>query len=352
LDFSLNLIIAVIISCCLGCSSLAPKEHTPAKIPLIIGHRGACGYRPEHTLASYELAIDMGADFIEPDLVVTQDGFLIARHENEISTTSDVATKFPLRKKTKLVDGKKIEGWFTEDLTLSEIKSLKAKERLEFRSNQYNYIYDIPTFEEIIILVKRKEVELKRTIGIYPELKHSTYFAALGLPLEDRFVEVLRRYGYTKSSDPIIVQSFEVSNLKYLHKLTEVRLMQLLDEPQEQPYDFVVKGDSKTYLDLTKPNELKNIASYASVIGPYKRFIVPVDKDNQTMPPTDLIKQAHDVGLLVHAYTFRNEKKYLAKDYDDNPLLEYKAFFELGIDGVFTDFPDTAVKAKSACLMQ
>ncbi|MGZ3772333.1 MAG: glycerophosphodiester phosphodiesterase [Pseudobdellovibrionaceae bacterium] len=323
-----------------------PKEKSLAEQILIIGHRGACGYRPEHTIGSYSLAIDMGADFIEPDLVSTKDGILIARHENEISSTTDVAQKFPLRKKKKVVDGKPIEGWFTEDFTLKEIKSLKAKERLAFRDHSHDGEYQILTFQEIIDFVKKKENEKKRVIGIYPEIKHSTYFASIGLPLEKTFVEILNKNGYTEKTSPIFVQSFEVSNLKALSKMTHVKLLQLFDEPQERPYDFVVKGDPRTYGDLTHPENLKEIATYAQAIGPYKRMIVPENPDKTLAAPTSLIHDAHNVGLLVHPYTFRNEPQYIAPDYHENPLAEYQQFFNLGVDGLFSDFSDTAVKAR------
>jgi glycerophosphoryl diester phosphodiesterase len=314
--------------------------------PLIIGHRGACGYRPEHTLASYGLAIEMGADFIEPDLVITKDGVLIARHENEISATTDVQKKFPKRRSIKTVDGKKVEGWFAEDFTLAEIKQLKAKERLDFRSHDYDFIYDIPTFEEILAFVKEQQEKTRRIIGIYPELKHSTYFSKLNLKLEDRFLALLNKYGYTDFDSPVIVQSFEVSNLKYLHQLTKVRLVQLFDDPELIPFDLADQGDQRTYLDLTKPAELQAIAKYAYGIGPHKGLILPVDKDQQLLPKTSLIHDAHRSGLVVHTYTFRNEEKYLAKDYNKDPLKEYLNFFTLGVDGVFTDFTDVAIKAR------
>lgn len=319
---------------------------------MVIGHRGACGYRPEHTLASYELAIDIGADFIEPDLVSTKDGVLISRHENEISETTDVAKKFPRRKKRKVVDGKTIEGWFTEDFTLKEIKTLKAKERLEFRDHTYDGKYEILTFQEIINFVKKKEKEKNRVIGIYPELKHSTYFTSVGLPLERKFVEILNKNGYAEKTSPIFVQSFEVGNLKALSKITKVRLLQLFDEPQERPYDFVVNGDTRTYADLAKTENLKEIATYAHAIGPYKRLIVPQNPDKSLGTPTSLIHDAHALGLLVHPYTFRNEDRYLAPEYQGDPIAEYMQFYGLGVDGVFSDFSDAAIKARNLFYLQ
>ena len=312
--------------------------------PIIIAHRGASGFRPEHTLASYELAISLGADYIEPDLVSTKDGVLIARHENEISTTTNVAEcpEFTSRQTTKLIDGKSITGWFTEDFTLAEIKTLKAKERLPFRDRSFDDKFPIPTFQEIIDLVKLKSGEICRSIGIYPETKHPTYFASIGLPLEEPLIEILHNNGYKSATDPIFIQSFETGNLQKLKKLTELPLIQLL-ENSGQPFDFVMNGDRRTYHDLTKPQELAKIAEYAAGIGPNKHMIIPVDSDSKLLSPTSLIADAHAAGLLVHPYTFRNEDQYLAPDYNQNPEAEYKQFFNLGVDGVFTDFPNTAL---------
>ncbi|AFZ31805.1 glycerophosphoryl diester phosphodiesterase [Gloeocapsa sp. PCC 7428] len=311
--------------------------------PLIIGHRGASGLRPEHTLAAYELAIDQGADYIEPDIVATKDGVLVARHENEISGTTDVADRpeFADRQTTKLIDGEEITGWFTEDFTLAELKTLRAKERLpELRSTEYDGLYEVPTLQEIIDLAQRKSAEVGRTIGIYPETKHPTYFDSIGLSLEEPLVEILDANGYSDHDDPVFIQSFETANLKQLDELTNVPLIQLLGD-SGQPYDFTVSGDPRTYLDLTTPDELTNIATYADGIGPSKRLIVPVDAAGRLQSPTSLIDDAHAAGLLVHAYTFRNEDFFLAPDYQGNPELEYEQFFSLGLDGLFTDFPGT-----------
>lgn len=311
--------------------------------PLIIGHRGASGLRPEHTLAAYELAIDQGADYIEPDIVATKDGVLVARHENEISGTTDVADRpeFADRRTTKIIDGEEITGWFTEDFTLAELKTLRAKERLpELRSTEYDGLYEVPTLQEIIDLAQRKSAEVGRTIGIYPETKHPTYFDSIGLSLEEPLVEILDANGYSDRDDPVFIQSFETANLKQLDELTNVPLIQLLGD-SGQPYDFTVSGDPRTYLDLTTPDELTNIATYADGIGPSKRLIVPVDAAGRLQSPTSLIDDAHAAGLLVHAYTFRNEDFFLAPDYQGNPELEYEQFFSLGLDGLFTDFPGT-----------
>lgn len=318
------------------------------KLPIVIGHRGACGYRPEHTLASYELAIEMGADYIEPDIVATKDGILIARHENDISQTTDVSDrpKFANYRTSKIIDGKEITGWFAEDFTLEELKTLRVKERLPFRNHSFDCQFEIPTLQEIIDLVKKKSSDTGRAIGIYPETKHPTYFDSLNLSLEEPLIEILHANGYTSQNDPIFIQSFEVENLKQLNEMTDLPLVQLLASSGMQPYDLIMKGDSRTYADLISPGKLAKIAEYAEAIGPDKRLIVPVNQEEQLQPTTSLINQAHAVGLLVHTWTFRNENQYLAPDYDGNPATEYEQFFRLGVDGVFSDFPDTAVTVR------
>ena len=319
------------------------------KPPLIIGHRGASGYRPEHTLASYELAIQMGADYIEPDVVSTKDGILIARHENDITQTTNVSEKpeFASHKTTKKIDNKDVTGWFTEDFTLEEIKTLRAEERLPFRNHSYDGKFEIPTLQEVIDLAKLKSSETGRTIGIYPETKHPTYFKSINIALEEPLVSLLNKNGYTKRNAPVFIQSFEVENLQQLNKMTDLQLVQLLDEAEMQPYDFVVKGDSRTYADLTAPQELAKIAEYADGLGPYKRLILPVGEDKRLKSATSLIEDAHAVGLKVHTWTFRKEEQYLAPDYNKNAQAEYEQFFKLGIDGVFSDFPDIAVDVRN-----
>jgi glycerophosphoryl diester phosphodiesterase len=314
--------------------------------PLVIGHRGAAGHRPEHTLASYSLAIDYGVDFIEPDLVSTKDGVLIARHENDISGTTDVAQKFPGRRTRKTIDGKAIEGYFTEDFTLAEIKTLRAKERLAFRNQGWNGIYQIPTLQEVIELAKRRSLETGRVIGIYPEAKHPSYFRSIGLALEPPLIKTLADNGYTDANAPVFIQSFEVQNLKDLSKLTKVRLVQLMEDAKLKPYDFVFAGDRRSYGDLMTPEGLAAIATYAGGIGPFKRSIVPQGADKALLPPTSLVADAHKAGLVVHPYTFRDEPEFLAPDYGLDPMKEYLQFFRLGVDGVFSDFGDTAVRAK------
>jgi glycerophosphoryl diester phosphodiesterase len=341
--------------------------------PIVIGHRGASGLRPEHTLASYELAIALGADYIEPDLVSTKDGVLVARHENEISGTTDVAERpeFAARKTTKVIDGVPLTGWFTEDFTLAELKTLRAKERipnLRPGNTAFNGQFEVPTLQEVIDLAQRKSAELGRTIGIYPETKHPSYFDSIGLSLEEPLVETLNKNGYIGFNAPVFIQSFEVGNLQQLNQLTDVPLVQLFGGATERPYDFVLNGDTRTYGDLTKSDALTAIASYANGIGPSKRLIVPaatVDQNKDGQPddlngdgvisdadqflrsPTTLVKDAHAAGLLVHPYTFRNEGFFLAQDYNGNPEREYEQFFALGVDGLFSDFPGTAVQVRN-----
>jgi glycerophosphoryl diester phosphodiesterase len=350
--------------------------------PIVIGHRGASGYLPEHTLASYALAIELGADYIEPDLVSTKDGHLVARHEPILGATTDVADhpEFADRKTTKLLDGIATTDWFAGDFTLAEIKTLRARQSRSYRPQQYNDQFPIPTLEEIIHLAKRKSNATGRTVGIYPETKHPTFHFVHGLPLEHRLVAILKRAGWNSADAPVIIQSFETANLKYLNTITDVRLVQLVDAddvaldgtltfaaPYDKPYDFAVSGDARGFADLVTPAGLDEIATYADGVGPWKRYIVSVagvdndgdgkaddingdgavnDTDKTTLPPTDLIAQAHARGLMVHTWTFRNEDFFLASDYAGDPINEYQQFYGLGIDGVFSDFPDTAVQAR------
>ncbi len=312
--------------------------------PLIIGHRGACGHRPEHTLASYELGIDYNADYVEPDLVMTKDGVLIARHENEISETTDVAQKFPDRKTTKKIDGEEKTGWFTEDFTLKEIKTLRAKERLAARDHSYDFKYEIPTLTEVIELVKKESKKRKRVIGIYPELKHPSYFQGIHLPLENALVKELNRQGLNTKKSAVFIQSFEMTVLKNIKDKVRVPMIFLVGEPQEIPYDHVLAGDKRTYLDLMQPESLKDLSKTIAGIGPHKRMIIP-EVSGVLQKPTPLIAAAHAAGLKVHPYTFRSDKEFLHASYAGNPLAEYHQFFDAGVDGIFSDFPDDAVKA-------
>jgi glycerophosphoryl diester phosphodiesterase len=314
--------------------------------PIIIGHRGASGYRPEHTLAAYELAIDLGADYIEPDLVATKDGVLIARHENEISQTTDIVQhrEFAQRKTTKIIDGESKTGWFTEDFTLAELKTLRAKERIpQVRSRNTNYdgLFEIPTLQEIINLAQTKSIAVGRTIGIYPETKYPSYFQSIGLALEAFLLATLQANGYQGANAPVFIQSFEVSNLKYLATKTDLPLVQLLNNTGK-PYDFIINGDDRSYADLATKSGLQEIAEYAQAIGIHKNLLVPIDSNKKLLSSTSLVTDAHAVALLVHAWTFRNEDLFLNLDFQGNPQKEYELFFSLGIDGVFSDFPDTA----------
>ncbi|BCJ60080.1 glycerophosphodiester phosphodiesterase [Micromonospora endophytica] len=327
--------------------------------PVVIGHRGASGYRPEHTIEAYRLAIRMGADYIEPDLVATADGVLVARHENEISGTTDVATRpeFADRRTTKSIDGSSVTGWFTEDFTLAELRTLRAKERLpqvRVGNTAFDGQYQVPTFQEVIDLARAEGKARGRVIGVYPETKHPSYFVSIGLPLEEPLVEVLRRNGWTRRSAPVIIQSFETANLRRLDRMIDVRLAQLLDA-SGRPYDFTVSGDSRTYRDLATPAGLKWIARYADGIGANKNLIVPRDSAGRLLAPTTLVRDAHREKLIVHAWTFRAENQFLPVDLrigtDPNARgdiqAEYELFYRLGLDGVFTDHPDTAVAARA-----
>lgn len=314
--------------------------------PLVIAHRGASGHMPEHTIEAYRLAIEMGADFIEPDLVSTKDGVLIARHENELSDTTDVAVKFPERKIQRTIDGRAVEGWFSEDFTLAEIKTLRAKERLASRNQSNNGKFEIPTFNEILALVTAESAKRNRTIGVYPETKHPTYFAARGLALEPPLLKALAAAKLDRANSAVFIQSFEVSNLKRLSTLTKAPLVQLLGDPDERPYDQEAAGLPLTYADMATDAGLRAIAGYAQGIGPYKAYIIAVDKAGQAQAPTDFVARAHQAGLVVHPYTFRSDAPFLAKSYGGNPTVEYCAFFAQGIDGLFSDFPDAALKAR------
>jgi glycerophosphoryl diester phosphodiesterase len=315
--------------------------------PLVIAHRGASGYRPEHTLEAYELATEMGADFIEPDLVITKDGVLIARHESELAKTTDVADHpdFADRRTTKRIDGIEVTGWFTEDFLLQEIKTLRTRERHPFRDHSHDGRFQIATFEEVLELAVRRSGEVGRTIGVYPETKHPSYFRALGLPLEEPLLAALEKAGWTGRDAPVFLQSFETGNLRELRQRTGVRLIQLLDA-EGQPWDFAEAGDSRTYGDLATPEGLAWIAGYADGIGPNKRLIAPVEADGRLLSPTSLVEDAHRAGLQVHPWTFRSDPRFLASGYD-RPEREYEMFYGLGVDGVFSDFPDVAARVRS-----
>jgi glycerophosphoryl diester phosphodiesterase len=364
--------------------ALGAEKTLDGKPPLVTGHRGAPGYLPEHTIEGYKLAIEMGADFIEPDLVITKDGVLIVRHEPFLSGTTNVADhpEFADRKVKRNLDGIEVEDWFASDFTLAEIKTLRAKQAMADRDQSHNGQYTIPTFQEVIDLAKAESAARGRMIGIYPETKHPTYHAKLGMPLEDKLLNALKAAGWTEKTSPVIIQSFEVGNLKYLHGKTNVRLVQLVDAdgldkdgnitlavPSAQPYDFVVAGDKRTFKDLVTKAGLAEIKTYADGVSPWKPYIQPskqIDANNDGQPddlngdgkmderdrvliePTSVVKDAHEAGLFVHTWTFRSEPYRLASDYKNDPMAEYKVFYDLGIDGLFSDFADVAVKARSA----
>lgn len=356
--------IAVVLAACafvvlvLGGVAASPEARADGEAPIVIGHRGASGYRPEHTLASYQLAVDLGADFIEPDLVSTKDGVLVARHENEISATTDVEDhpEFADRHTTKTIDGEELSGWFTEDFTLAELKTLRATERIpELRPDHtaFDGRFEIPTLQEVVDLAKREGV------GIYPETKHPSYFDSVGLSLEEPLVDVLHASGYSGPNAPVFIQSFETANLRELRTMTQLPLVQLIGG-EGQPYDFVLAGDPRTYDDLVTREGLAEIATYAQGIGPDKNRIIPRDDQDRLQEPTSLVTDAHRAGLLVHPYTFRNENAFLPADLrqgdPDSPAYlratgdapaEYERFYALGIDGLFSDHPDTAVAVRS-----
>ncbi|MDQ3851033.1 MAG: glycerophosphodiester phosphodiesterase [Actinomycetota bacterium] len=342
-------------------AALARHGDDAAKHPTIYGHRGAAGYRPEHTLASYRVGARLGADYVEPDLVATKDHVLVARHEPAIGATTDVAdhSEFAGRRTTKVIDGVTFaDDWFTEDFTLAELKTLRAKERLPAlrqRNTIYDGRYTIPTFQEVIDLRDQLSRALGRKIGIVPELKHSTYFRSIGLPLEEPFIQALRHDHIANRAGKVTVQSFEIDNLKALDRLLPgVPLVQLLDAKANRPGDVLAAGGSVTYGQMAAPHGLREVARYADVVSPSKDYIVPRDASGRSQPPTTFVQDAHAAGLDVVAYTFRNENSFLplelrssanAADYG-NAIAEYRQFFDLGVDGVFSDNPDTAKAAR------
>ncbi|QMW24369.1 glycerophosphodiester phosphodiesterase [Sandaracinobacteroides saxicola] len=325
----------------------------PPAPPIVIAHRGASAERPEHTLEAYAEAIREGADFIEPDLVPTKDGVLVARHENEISGTTDVAERpeFAGRKATKTIDGELVTGWFTEDFTLAELKTLRAKERLP-QLRPANRVWDgkleVPTLQEIIDLVRAEAKRSGRVVGIYPETKHPSYFRSIGLPLEARLVEQLHRNGYKGRKAPVFIQSFEVDNLKLLRSLTDLPLIQLVGD-RGAPAD----GAVASYDAMMEPAELKAIARYADGIGPFKDRVIPRKADGSLGEPSCLVPMAHAEGLKVHPWTMRPENYFLPLPYrrGDDPTArgdaagEIAAFLKAGVDGVFSDSPAAAVTA-------
>jgi glycerophosphoryl diester phosphodiesterase len=387
--------IALLFTLVAAIAGLAPAAATAGGSepnPLVIGHRGAPGYLPDHTLPGYALAIKLGADYIEPDLVATKDGHLIARHEPNITTTTDVAShdEFASRETTKTVDGVEETGWFASDFTLAEIRTLRAVQPFADRPQQFNGRFRIPTLEEVIKLAKRYSWRTGRRIGIYPETKHPTYHKRLGLRLEPRLVAALDAAGWNRRRAPVFIQSFEPSNLKWLNRKTNVRLVQLVQAndvkpdgsldytaPSGQPYDWSVSGDPelerRTFAFFTTDEGLEEISTYADGIGPWKPFInssralvvnpdgtagdangdgAVDERDRALLPPSGLVERAHAHGLLIHTWTFRNEQHRLLSDFKGNPVNEYLHFYGLGVDGVFSDFPNTAFAARELFWLQ
>ncbi|AYG83979.1 Glycerophosphodiester phosphodiesterase, periplasmic [Streptomyces hundungensis] len=327
-------------------------------VPYVIGHRGTAGYRPEHTFGSYQHALDLGAHVIEQDVVPTKDGHLVCRHENDITATTDVADhpEFASRKTTKSIDGVSLTGWFTEDFTLAELKTLRAKERIPAnrqRNTLYDGRWDVPTFEEVLRWAQEQGRRLGRRIWLHTETKHPTYFRGIGLPLEDRLASLLRRYGRHRADSPQFLQSFEPSSIQRLAKLVDTPSVVLLSNAGTKPWDFVVSGDPRTVDDLVKPAGLRWIASYAQGIGPTLDLIIPKDAAGRLTRPTTLVRDAHAHGLILHPYTMRNENTFLPADFrrgtDPNAYGDafgaFRTYFATGIDAVFSDNADTALLA-------
>ena len=322
--------------------------------PIVIAHRGASGERPEHTPMAYRLAIAQGADFIEPDLVVTKDGHLVARHENEIGGTTDIAARpeFAARKTSKIIDGQSITGWFTEDFTLAELKTLRCRERLpQLRpgNTRYDGQEAIPTFEEVVALAREEGARVGRTIGLYPEMKHPRHFASVGLPIEERMVAALKAAGLDSREAPVFVQCFEVGPLKAIRRLTRARLVQLIDS-EGAPADL----PGQTYAGMVTAGGLKAIAAYADGVGPDKSYVVPTDGE-ALLPATRLVADAHAAGLLVHPWTVRAENHFLPGSLQRGPAFQadrarmtgdveamLTALYRAGVDGLFSDFPGIA----------
>jgi glycerophosphoryl diester phosphodiesterase len=369
-----------------GCGNMDPRppRTLDGNAPLVIAHRGASGYLPESTLEAYQRAIDLGADAIEPDLISTKDGVLIASHYPNLAMSTDVASRpeFASRKRENWpIDGEMQSGWFAHDFTLAEIKTLGVVATDPERPQQYNGKFKIATLQEVIDLVKAESERLGHSIAIYPESKNPTYHRDLGLPLEDKLISAIHSAGWNSKTAPVFVQSFEPGSLKEMRaKGLKVRMVQLIDAdgydfktggltyapPFHRPYDWEIAGDQRLFRDMVTPAGLAEIKTYADGIGPWKPYIVPVKgqlddagdlkdlngdgivdlRDASTGNPTSLIDDAHKAGLFVHAFTFRNESRYLARSYLGDPHAEYLQFFRLGVDGVFSEFPDTAIAAR------
>jgi glycerophosphoryl diester phosphodiesterase len=328
--------------------------------PLVVAHRGASGYRPEHTLAAYQLGIRMGADYIEPDLVATKDGRLVARHENEISGTTNVedVPEFADRETTKSIDGVPVTGFFTEDFTLAELRTLRAEERLpDVRpdNTRYDGRFEIPTFEQVLRMVRDHNARPGRDVGLYIETKHPTFFDSIGLSLEEPMLRALRRFGFEEPGSKVFLQSFETGNLQELDAMTDLPLVQLMNNTGA-PYDLVVKGDPRTYEDLASRRGLRGVSAYADGVGPEKSLVIPRNPDGSADRRTALVGDAHEFGMLVHVFTIRDENQFMATDWrrgtdpdaTGNVFGEITSYLEAGVDGFFADYPDSGVDARDA----
>ena len=353
-------------------SAAAPSQQ-PFPTPLVIGHRGAPGYMPEHTIGSYQLAIKLGADFIEPDVVSTKDGALVVRHDPVLTDSTDILShpEFAGRKRTIQFSGFSITDFFVADFTLAEIKTLRCKQVMPNRDHSHDGQYQILTLEEMIDIVQDGAKTAGRPLGVYPEVKFSSFHASIGLPIEDKLLDTLTRAGLNKASAPVFIQSFEQANLKALKKKTDIRLMQLCDgsdndpatgdvtfaPPDDKPYDWVLSGRKGTYADMLTPQGLAEVATYATVIAPWKRHLLAFKTDPVTgvrTPVThrSIVDNAHAAGLLVHTWTMRNDAPHLDAYYKGDPIAEYLDIYRLGVDGLFSDFADTAVAARKLFLSQ
>lgn len=377
---------ALVLAACGGGDNGQPYLTLDGRQPTVVAHRGASGYLPEETLEAYQKAIDLGADVVEPDLIATKDGVLIARHDPNLAYSTDVAShpEFASRKRVDwLVDGEKQTGWFAHDFTLAEIKTLGATSTDAERPQIYNGMYKVITFQELVDLVKAQSKATGRSIAVYPETKNPSYHRDLGLPLEDKLIALINAAGWNSKDAPIYVQSFEPDSLKRMKAAgLKTKLIQLIDAddynlktgtltyaaPYDRPYDWTKAGDPRLFSAMVTPAGLAEIKTYADGIGPWKPYIIPVKgqldangnlvdrngdgktnlMDASTQAPTTLIADAHKAGLFVHAYTFRNEPRRLAYDYQGDPKAEYLQFYRLGLDGLFSDFSDTAIAAREA----
>ena len=313
---------------------------TRGQLPVIIGHRGASGDRPEETLEAYQLASSVGADYIEPDLVSTKDGILVARHENEIGGTTDVAQKFPDRRRLGSIDADTVTGWWTEDFTLAELKTLRARERIASRGHSYDGQFPVATFDEVLDLAVKLGRERGRPLGVYPETKHAAYFRRIGLPLEERLIASLARVGWNRRTAPVFIQSFEIKSLIRLRPLTMARLVQLVNVTQSPPDSAGV-----TFRSMQTPTGLRRVRRYADGIGVAKELVVDKGADGAIGPTTSLVRDAHAAGLLVHIWTIRSDAPFLPAMWKGDQAAEVRFFARAGVDGMFTDFPANAVKA-------